>query len=262
MNRRVFGPLFVLSLLACVGTTGGELVTFTAAARGPADVTAHRLDFVSGRGFHVVLTTATLHVGALYLNQSQPVSGAQATNCILPGTYVAEETTGRDLDLLDPSLQVFPDYGDATSTRARVAEIWLKGPGSINDPNDSTPILALEGTVDVNGATWPFRSTLTIGQNRLAAVSDPSQPSAHPICKERIVSPIPVDLVPVKGGTLVLSIDPRPLFSNVDFSQLHQFSSDPPLYGFTDDSSNQPSISLYEALRSAGDVYAFEWVSP
>ncbi len=255
--KRIF--MFALLMMACVGTTGGELVSFTATASGPSDVTGHKLDFVSGRGFHVVLTSATLHVGAIYLNQSQPVSGAQATNCILPGTYVAEETTGRDIDLLDSTAQVFPDYGDGTRTHARVAEIWLKGPGSINDPNDSTPILQLAGTVDVNGQTRAFIGTLTIGQNRLATVSDPSQPSAHPICKERIVSPILVDLTPTQNGTLALSIDPRPLLSNVDFSQLHQFSSDPPVWGFVDDSSDQPSVSLFEALRSSGDVYRLRW---
>jgi hypothetical protein len=258
--RRLLPACSLALALACVGTTGGELVRFTAAASGPSDAMNHTLDFTSGRGFHVVLTQATLHVGALYLNQSQPVSGAQATNCILPGTYVAEETTGRDIDLLDPKPQVFPDYGDGTTTRARVAEIWLKGPGSINDPTDSTPILTLAGTVDVNGQTRAFLGTLSIGANRLPAVSDPSQPSAHPICKERIVSPILVDLLPTANGTLVLSIDPRPLVANVDFAQLHQFSTDPPLWGFVDDSSDQPSISLYQALRSAGDVYRFRWV--
>ena len=260
MRHLLFASTLALGALACVGTTGGGIVSFTAAAAGPEDVANHSLDFTSGRGFHVVLTKAVLHVGALYLNQSQPVSGAQATDCILPGTYVAEETTGRDVDLLRAEPQVFPDYGDGTASRALVAEVWLKGSGSVNDPADPTPVLQLEGTVDVNGASWPFAGALTIGQNRLATVSDPSQPSAHPICKERIVSPIAVDLTPSQGGTLLLRVDPRRLVASVDFSQLHQFSSDPPLYGFVDDSSDQPSISLYTALRSAGGTYRLTWV--
>ncbi len=253
--------LGVLGLLQCVGTTGGEIVSFTAAAAGPVDATVGRLEFMSGRGFHVVLTKANLHVGAVYLNQSQPVSGAQATNCVLPGTYVAEATKGRDIDLLNPALQVFPDYGDGIATHARVAEVWLTGTATVNQPDDATTILEIAGTADQNGSSWPFTGKLTIGKNRLAAVSDPSQPSAHPICKERIVSPIPADLTPTQGGTLVLRIDPRQLFINVDFSQLHQFSTSPLAYGFADDSSDQPSISLYQALRSAGDLYQFQWLA-
>jgi hypothetical protein len=253
--------LFAL-LLGCVGTTGGEIVTFTAAAAGPDRPAAGNLEFTSGRGYHVVLTKAVLHIGAVYLNQSLPVSGAQATNCILPGTYVAEETTGRDIDLLDPTPQNLPDYATGTSTRALVAEVWLKGPGSINATDDSTPILVLEGTADKNGTTIPFAARLTIGSNRLQVPSDPSQPGAKPICKERIVSPIPIDVVPAQGGTLMLRIDPRAFFVNAELSELHQFSQDPPLFGFADSSSDQPSISLYEALRSSGDVYQFEWVAP
>jgi hypothetical protein len=189
------------------------------------------------------------------------VSGAQATNCILPGTYVAEETAGRDVDLLDSTPQVFPNYGEGTTTHARVAEVWLSGTASINQPDDSTPILVLAGTADKDGVAFPFTGKLTIGKNRLVAVAEVSQPSAHPICKSRIISPIAVDITPTQNGTLRLVIDPRQLFLNVDFSQLHQFSSDPPAYGFADDSSDQPSITLYGALRAAGDLYQFQWIS-
>ena len=250
----------LLVAVACVGTTGGELVTFTAAAAGPADVSGHRLTFTSGRGFQVVLTRAILHVGALYLNESLPVSGAQSTDCILPGTYVAQETTGRDIDLLDATPQVFPDYGDATSTLARAGEVWLKGDGSVNDPADSTPILTIEGTATEGAESWFFFGELTIGASRLRAVTDASLPSAHPICKERIVSPIALPpITPTQGGTLMLRIDPRELFVNVDFSSLKQASTMPTRYRFADASTDQASASLYQALRASGNLYQFSW---
>src|SRR4029079_14599191 len=63
---------------ACVGTTGGDVIDFPAAASGPRDAEALKTNgFDTDLGWHVVLAKATLHVGALYLSQTQPVSGAQ-----------------------------------------------------------------------------------------------------------------------------------------------------------------------------------------
>ena len=98
----------VLWIAACGGSTGEQLVTFRAGASGPSDAVAgEALEFVNGRGFQVALTEAKLTVGAMYLNQTLPVSGAQATRCILPGTYVAEVVQGGQVDLLSPALQEF-----------------------------------------------------------------------------------------------------------------------------------------------------------
>ncbi len=98
MNLRWLALSSFCSTVSCVGTTGGDQVTFSAVASGPADVSGGQLEFVNDRGWHVVLTHAVLHVGAIYLNQSIPVSGAQVTSCILNGTYVAEVTTRRGHD--------------------------------------------------------------------------------------------------------------------------------------------------------------------
>ncbi len=40
------------------------------------------------------------------------------------------------------------------------------------------------------------------------------------ICKERIVSPIPTSIRVRAGGALWLRVDPRQLFTNVDFGAL------------------------------------------
>ncbi len=252
---------------ACVGTTGGQLVTFSAAASGPVDARPGMpLEFTTG-AWHIVLTKATLHVGAVYLDQSLPVSGSQGTSCILPGTYVAQVTTGRDVDLLSPIPQPFPAQGQGTTLfPALVGQIWLTC-GNINDEaqatcragTPATPVLIVTGTADdQKGATIPFEGTITIGPNRQATGSQAA--GGDPICKERIVS-IPTNVAVQSTGGLLLRIDPRQLFNLVDFSQLMKLADGN--YGFSDDPSSpayaQPSRNLYQNLRSAGTLYTFSW---
>jgi len=256
--RPLLVVLFVMIAIACNGTTGNHLVTFTAGAAGAADLPGGPVTFTSGRGFAVTLTKATLHVGAMYLNQSQPVSGAQETSCVLPGTYVAEVTSGLDVDVLSPTPHVFPALADGTTLPAIVGEVWLFS-GDVNDVTSATPVLTVEGSVVVNGATEPFTGAITIGSNRVAPTNDPSQPGAHPICKQRIVSPIPAAVAPRDGGSLLLRVDPRAFFANVDFAQLKKTSDDPPSWGFQDSAADQPSVNLYQALRSSA-AYSFEWI--
>jgi hypothetical protein len=257
----------VALVAACVGTTGGELVAFPAAAAGPVDAQADKpLEFMTGR-WHVVLTRATLHIGAVYLDQSQPVSGSQGTSCILPGTYVAQVTTGRDVDLLSPTAQRFPVQGKGTTfPPALVGQIWLTC-GDINaetqatcrPDNPTTPVLIIAGTADdPNGATIPFEGTITIGANRQATGSQAA--GGDPICKDRIVS-IPANVTVQSTGGLLVRIDPRQFFNSLDFSQLPKLADGK--YGFSDDPSSatytQPSRALYENLRSAGTLYTFSW---
>jgi hypothetical protein len=247
---------FLAPVLACVGTTGGAIIDFPAAAAGPADITSP-LVFTSDRGFVVTLTEASLHIGALYLDQSEPVSGAQNSACILPGTYVAEETSPLDVNLLSPTPQRFSTLAHGTTVQALVGQVWLTG-GAIDTVADPTPILTLTGTATKAGTTMPFSGKITIGTNRQAQGVTLS--GASPICKQRIVSPISVSLNVQTSGGLLLRIDPRILFVNVDFSQLQKasdtfaFSDDPTSDGYT-----QPSVNLYQNLRSSGPLYTFSW---
>jgi hypothetical protein len=246
-------------LASCVGTTGSDLFTFDAAASGPEDAEAGKpLSFTSGAGYAVVLDRARVHIGAVYLNKAFPISGAQSTSCVLPGIYVAELTRGLDVDALSPEPQPFPSPGEALEERALAGEVWLSG-GDVHSLTDSTVILDVAGTAEKDGETYPFEGALTIGQNRATPVADPAQPGANPICKERIVSPIAVQLTPRKGGRLLLRIDPRRFFDNVDFSALDQASEAPPLYRFRDATVEQPNVSLYAGLRSREGVYRFFW---
>jgi hypothetical protein len=256
----VVTTLSAIGMSACVGTTGGEIVDFEAGAAGPKDaVTGRPLAFTTDRGFDVELTRATLHVGAMYLDQAFPVSGAQSTSCVLPGTYVAEVTQGGNVDLLDPAPTRFPRGGHGTTLAASAGQVWLTH-DDVNaavDPSDE-PVLSVEGTTTVNGEQRAFSANVTISSNRQPANA---LAGANPICKQRIVSPIPTDVSVQTEGALLLRVDPRLLFVNVDFSALpagsgvSTFSDDPtsPDYG-------QPSVNLYANLHAGGSLYTFSWV--
>ncbi|MEO7331213.1 MAG: hypothetical protein ABI193_21740 [Minicystis sp.] len=260
-HRRILSLLAAClpCLVSCVGTTGSELFSFDAEASGPEDAELGQpLAFTTGRGYAVVLDRARVHVGAVYLNKAVPISGAQATSCVLPGIYVAQLTRGLVVDALSPEPQPFPDKGEALGEHALAGEVWLSG-GDINALADDTVILDVAGTAAKDGITYPFEGALTIGQNRSTMVADPSQPGANPICRERIVSPIPVDLTPRESAKLRLRIDPRRFFSNVDFAALERVSESPPRYRFEDRTVGQPNINLYQGLRSREGTYQFSW---
>jgi hypothetical protein len=256
----------LLALLAshasCVGTTGGDLVSFDAAAAGPPDAIAGQaLSFDTGRGWHVSLTRARLHIGAVYLNRSVPSSGSQETSCVLPGIYVGEVLGGRDVDVLSPDPQPFSARGDGIGDRAVAGELWLTG-GDVNAVDDPTVILDIAGIASRGTDILPFEGQVTIGANRATGSPDPSQPGLDPPCKQRIVSPITTDVRVRAGGKLLVRIDPRGWFANVDFAQLDKASDAPLLYRFADASSGQPAFNLFKGVHAAEGVYRFSWESP
>lgn len=248
-----------LVIPACVGSTGDQVVDFEAAASGPPDaVSGEPLVFDAARGWQVTLTTARLHIGAVYLAESLPVSGAQATSCILPGSYVAQVVEGRDIDLLSSEPQSFPTLGRGTTLEARAGQVWLTS-GDVNladVPSPPTVILHLLGSAQRGKELRPFEAKLTIAANRVSTSGGAAGGST--ICKERIVSPIPTAIRVQNGGALWLRIDPRRLFVNVDFGAL-EFDGE--LFVFKDDSSDQPSANLYNNLKQGGALYDFSWVA-
>jgi hypothetical protein len=258
MRAAICAGLLLAMGAGCVGSTGGQTLQFPVAAAGPADAVAGQpLVFTSG-AFTVTLTQATLHVGAVYLDQAAPVSGAQATGCYLTGTYVGEETYPLDVNLLDPTPQPFPRPALGITEPAALAEqVWLTG-GDVNEVSDPTPILTIAGTAVGSAGAFPFTGTVTIGANHapVGAVTG----GGDSICKQRIVSPIQQPIVLQSTGGLLLRIDPRLFFVDVDFSQL---PGDPASgYAFSDDPA-APSYApagqnLYANLRSVAP-YQFSW---
>jgi hypothetical protein len=263
MRRASFVALAWAMASACVAQTGGQTVDFSVASAGPADgVAGQPLTFTTAAGWDVVLTQAKLYIGAVYLDESRPISGGQATGCYLTGTYVAQETSALDVDLLNPGLQLFPAKAHGiTDPPALVGQVWLTG-GDINTSVDSTPILVVAGTATSasvpGGPSFPFTGTVTISSNRQTASSGAA--GGDPICKGRIVTPI--DAVPIQTtGGLLLRIDPRRYFAGVDFSQLPVGAS-AGSYAFSDDPNNAgyspTGFQLYTNLRQTAP-YAFSW---
>lgn len=229
--RTFFVP--ILMFAGCSATTGGGLVSFTARAGGPQDVSGP-VEFDAPSGYHLTLSTATFHVGAVYLNMSPPPSGGPEEPCMLPGIYVGQAfgacdggRCGVDFDLLSSEMVTFPLAGHGTASRALAGEVWLSGVegasgGDINAVDDPTPILQVSGVATRNTVEWPFSATVTIGKNRQIPPQNVAMPGTNPSCRQRIVSPIPIPggLVLTDGGTLDLRVDPRKMFNNVDFAAL------------------------------------------
>ncbi len=69
------------------------------------------------------------------------------------------------------------------------------------------------------------------------------------------MSPIPATVSPAPSGRLLVRIDPRFLFTNVDFGAASVVAG---AYSFPDDSTDQPSRNLYQNLHSSAP-YRFEW---
>ena len=238
--------VLVFAAAACVDTTGGHHVTYDVAARG----TGNTLDV---NGWHIVLVKANVFVGAVYLNLAVANSGSvtQGTDCVLPGIYTGEDLAPLTVDVLSTELQPFGLRGNGTDDEARTGEVWLTS-GDVNALNDNTVVADIAGTATKGAQVIPFTSSITIGQNHAVHSTDAANPSAHPICKQRIVSPISIDFRPAQDGTLVLTIDPTLWFASVDFSTV-------PGGVFPDDNSIPASQNLFNGVRSPGAFsFAFQ----
>ncbi|HVZ37272.1 MAG TPA: hypothetical protein VG963_32850, partial [Polyangiaceae bacterium] len=187
-------------------------------ASGPADVDGP-LDFETGSGFQVHLTAARLHVGAVYFRLGQANPGSANASCVGDTTYGLQVPGPGDVDALSSLPQEFSILGNATSDLDQSGEIWLVD-GDINRVASSTVVAAVEGIATKNGRTLPIRGSISIGQNHVIPPSNPAQPGQNPICKQRIVAPIPLEIQPAVGGDLLLRVDPRPWLRDVDFSTL------------------------------------------
>jgi hypothetical protein len=246
--------------LGCIGTTGGKLVTFEAVAGAPDSAPLEGdWRFSTTVGFDVTLRRAQLQVGSVYLHQTRPALAGRETSCILPGIYVAEATSGQTVNLLSSRLSPFPAGARGTTDRALGAEVWL-GTGPIDAPEMPDPVLEAEGTaVDMRagaGASYPFRVRFTIGSNREIPPKDPALPGSNPLCQQRVVSPIAVDVTVRATGRWVVRPDVRRMFDRVDFSGLATREGD--TFIFSDEGADPPSVVLYNDMRRI-DAYDVRW---
>jgi hypothetical protein len=253
--------VFACLLSACgPSDTGNELVRFDAFAAGPERAEGS-LRFDNELGFEIELARANLLVGALYVNQRVPIAGAGEQPCLLPGTYVAQVTRGRVVDLLDGTPQAFPEAGIGVNLPGFTGEAWLKSDDvALDAPVDPAIIVELRGTARRGTRTWDFEADLTVGQNRRLADPDPKRPGANPICKERIVSPIAVNLTPREGMKLVLRVDPSGWFRDVDFSEFDDEQTVPGervQVRIPDALTGQASVNLWNGIQASRN-YRFQ----
>lgn len=258
--RVLMSFVLAVSAGACIGTTGSEIVSFQAFAAGPPDAPdGEGLSFTNGLGWSITLTRAKVRIGAVYLNRSVPVSGGQERECFLPGVYVAQVLSGREVDALSPELQPFPELGTGTADPAVTGEVWLTA-SRIDAPEDGAVIADVAGTATRGSESFLFDGKVTFGQHRTGPRTDPARPGAKPLCAERIVTPIPVAITPTNGGALVVRVDPRAWFANVDFGELEPEAPGSNLRRIPDDATTQ-SQNLYGGIRAASSgAYRFEWI--
>lgn len=249
----VRGVVVTLLLTSCIESTGGNLVSFHAQARGVPEA-SH--PFTTPAGFDVSLTRARVHVGALYFNQQNPQSYTLEESCLQDGVYSGEVRAGLDVDALNAGAQPFPLDGNGTDALTRTGTLWLTG-GDLFATDDATVVLDVAGTATGDAGVFPFEGQLTIGANRQLPPRNAALPGSNPLCAQRIVGPVAMNDRFTNGGTVTLVVDARQLFAAVDFSTL---ASDGGVHHFTDSQASdaQADLTLFSALRSAAAPWRFE----
>lgn len=255
---RVLFFLTALLSVGCISDTGSGLVTFEALAGGSKRAQAGApYEFDNALGYHVSLRHAQLTIGGVYLNRARPILGAQDTACILPGLYAAEVRSSVTLNALSPELVAFEGTGQGTADRALTGELWFTG-GEIDADVDNTRVLEFAGTASRQGAVFGFHGAITISRNRAIGSTDPATPGANPLCKQRIVTPIPVNLTPSSDGRLELRVLPEIWFGQVDFAKLPGAVGIGEDLEIPDTRDDSVSATLFQGLRST-NAYSFEW---
>ena len=257
-------PVFVLAVVlgvGCSGSTGSQVFTFHAAARGTDGAANGSLTFVTPSGWSVTLTRAHLRVGPLYVNHAVPISQGRATGGYSSGRYLAQVLSQVTVDALSPSAVPFATDGDGVADLAQTGEVWLLPDGG----DDETTILDIAGTATRAGVTVPFDGTLPIDGSWLAPAS-PATPGESPILAIRQVTDIPAAFYTQPGGTLLLRVEPARLFDAVsDFSSLQQNGAGAGgafKLGASGLASDATTVAIFRGLHAHEGVYRFEWQSP
>jgi len=226
-SGHALGALMAAAALSCNGTTGDELVTFAAYAAGAAHAGDPFPVNIPGENggatpYSVQIMSATMHIGALYLNENPPDTAA----CIDNGLYSDQVPGAIDVDLLSTTPQKWTLPGNGTADLSESVSIWLTDgakalPATMGAPTDTINSTNYDSTV------LPFSAFVTINPlNRGTTPTDPAYPGENPICLQRVIS-VPLNGLTIHpGDSLLLTIDPRAWFgTTIDFSQLAPVTS-------------------------------------
>jgi hypothetical protein len=235
LRRSLFSLLFASAVAgaACNGTTGDQLISFSAYAVGAKDATR---PFVVG-GYQIQLMTAKMHIGAVYFDESPPSTGFDSPVCITPDIYAAQVAGSVDFDLLSTKPKEFSVYGEGSADVALSWDIWLND-GLAADDIDGVNHLQMVDLTGVatrlsDGIPFSFGAIVTINNTtsgpgaRAVAPTNPAEPGQYPICKARIIQLGGLVLGFYQGGTLTVTVDPSGWFSaaSIDFASLDPSSS-------------------------------------
>jgi len=251
--------ILAIFLIGCVDSTGSALVTFHAVAAGPSDASGGRLERDTVSGYHLTLTTAKVHVGAIYLRTSALASGAATQSCIALSSsnnnysgqvrLAFEPGDVRYVDLLSSVAQPFSTDGNGTTDPSPIGEVWLVN-DQVEAVTDTTIIAVLGGTATKDGVSYPFSANISISTGNRGIASDPATPGANPICKQRIVTQIPTHFSLSQGGTLLLRVDPAQWLTAIEFSDLMADPNRAGSFIFPDDKPDQQSGNLFSAVHA------------
>ena len=184
-------------------------------------------------------TQATLHVGAVYLNNARPDLRARRTRTAsCPAVYVGRGDRGPRRRLLSPDAAALP--GQAATAiggprRRRRGVAHPRRRQRARRQPSRRPRLA--GTAERDGASYPFAGTLTIGQNRATPVersraAERSTRSARSASSRRSAT----DLTPTRRAAACSCASTRAAGSPTSTSRSStKVSSHPPLYRVRDD---------------------------
>jgi hypothetical protein len=237
MTQRSRARLVVATLalgvivVSCNGTTGDELITFSAYAAGkPGAIEPfYTFDSSGAKAYKVQLTRASMYIGALYFDESPPSTGFDTPECITPDIYAGQVPGGLEVNLLSSTPQLFTTPGNGSADTALSWDIWLTN-GDINaTANLGVHIVDLQGVATRLSDKKPFTFAAIVTINavtqgpgaRLTASATPGLPGQYPICKERILAlDLPNGLPFFQGGTLNVTIDPTQWFksTSIDFA--------------------------------------------
>jgi hypothetical protein len=237
--------MIALVLVGCIGTTGGERVSFHAVAEplAPADGGVIAWDDAV-TGWHVELTEAEVSVGPAYLWSGEPLltSSGHVIDHFVYGHLRGELLEQAAVDLLGTETPIAD--GEGLAGEANSGELWLAPPlHAVADELDGQTFL-LAGSATRDATVVPFAGSLTIDDEVIDVEG------GQTAFEQRKVRGIPLHTDVEQGGTLVVGIDGSRMLSGAHFDDLLEQTPEDGVYPLIPGTSVW--AVLYYQVRQAG----------